>query len=1812
MSLDLLRVKPFNPAEYSSDVVFNQMEGLTVYRVDNRSPNELMVNGFSSRGDDYDISQFVLSPSDNAGFISTTTKAPEQILREYQLRGFVLDSAMEIGVSAGKVSIMDHPPVFQFQGSGLQENWGYGAIEGEGTTYIYVIELAKGQGIDVENSTFTYSERHKGQAEIAVSTEIKTEKVKGVYELNVNFPLNTLDEVLNILKDIEVKTPSEALDVKTLVERCRKTDESLWEGTRDFNSIFDGKPLLKKVNIKLMVDINTKLVKGKIKETNYYYLELSASDAEAAGQERKFRTIEIKTMDDSLILGKHFSKKLVDEIISDLYVGKNRIKSSNEFESAEPARYKTSLFDEKIIVEKKFSSRTKKAGVLGESIDFSVWEFPDKEDFIQAQHQFNEADHLSNYEKTLIVQLQGDDTSFDAAIALSLKNIYTSELLQIRSEAPAEVFTWVGRGQEFGYTSPLKLDKEGKIRITLVGHGETEDGVTTLGGMTAEVLKGHLTRLFARLDYSRSLIKGVKLNLTGCSLLDPQLALPNTLPGQLALWLKDQAEALGLSHDAWSVSARESELMVLENGKKEMLINDNWINKEVAELHNLVYKTELVWNEKTNSLDKLPLSIDELQEVTSDIDDAIANHAQLDKNSATLLEEMHRQVSQRISELLLLNEKHDSHRTEIETRVNELMDLVNLGNEWNDAANLLHQQNNLEEHWHTTFTVVEGEHGSHQVLFVNSNNDKVMYINTSEPIFSKFSQQYDKLLGHFSGLILDKESGKVIAKPGVLEGEAAHTMNAAFMLQTLMNVNPENGGLNALSWPLQLQTYTQLAQNTLGLAHDAAAVINLVKLASSTELKPLSAATSLLGTVAPGVLGLFLDAANILGMSFQLSDATDPVEINTTVANLTLTGLMVGTNIAALLTSLSVGTAAVSGLLGMVAVPLAGIAAGLPTLVGNYTSLAEQTKATFSAFDAIQTSVSLPNKLRKLSDEGQSPVVWGLASGAVVDSVNFRDNTVHFGSVTSVGSRGGSEHTYLGNWDSYCSGPLVDYQLRLDLYRGLGLQNPTQALNFLSDAQIFLLPGSAQRHYTFDYDEAPGVRYKNPSALITLGEYFKEQFKWGFYALPTDWAVTRLRAELASTPINVQLDATPRTLIIPTLLDDNERSKIFYQLVGDGGQYTVMLPSKAIAITVTPSNLEEERWVFDIESLIKESSTVDNKIVLGALLPERINAITLQNNSLSIGSQRLLFNGKPPVHLLLESRLTLKPAPTQTKNLAVLTLVLSFDEQNLGKSYVLLFSDEAQLEMYAEQILQAAKPLASVAAQITLIAGKSKGVVDIANNRLWLVQEQGQLLLCEGNRLSRCRFPKGAQALIGPKSMIMASGKIDDLSFTAILDQRAGQIEVSLVYLESQIADVSTFSLEPFQNFADKNHSSALDALVKLYPGSFSRENLAFNSDGVWRFASKQGEGFSFAAQGAQLAIGNANWSNAQADFVYSNLYSTTAKALEVKAKPATTLLNLSKQQMTLDWLDKNTQIIVVYQDTLSSIELELSQIRAESIYIVGPSRKTRLTLNIIDQAQESMLLSLDDNDLVMRSSHGQTVKLANAMSMEQTLFLSFLNSTTMSLQKIKESILFSSNKPITQILKYFNLEPVISAELVGEQYHVIGRSGLRYESPKDIAAANQAATAADAADIAHALATAELISQLSMFPWGFPPNPTLSNRRAFAVVGHQGQQTYSIPQGIRSLSILLNIINGGTVFNGLEVQGVNLDRLFPETGEEALYWLQQAERFITMSGSNDFTHRLLYGNYNGQSSPIDYRTAQPFINNYLNTVIKQGAWIAT
>ena len=248
---------------------------------------------------------------------------------------------------------------------------------------------------------------------------------------------------------------------------------------------------------------------------------------------------------------------------------------------------------------------------LGENDEIMDWTKPSKIDFLLKNHENNKENF--NYKKQLIIQLQGDNTSFEAAQALFSKHPKQSEWLQLKDGKIGEVLTWSDKKQDFVYTSPLKLDADGNIRITLVGHGKVVDGITTFGGMSAETIKTQLNSLFSN-DIPH--IKGIKLNLVGCALLDTNLAIKDTLPGQLAEWLKTQAEHLGLSAEQWSVVARPDLIKVTTDGNKEVLIDGKWINKEVAELNGQVHKVVLV-EDASGQLIKQPLTQKELGQATA-------------------------------------------------------------------------------------------------------------------------------------------------------------------------------------------------------------------------------------------------------------------------------------------------------------------------------------------------------------------------------------------------------------------------------------------------------------------------------------------------------------------------------------------------------------------------------------------------------------------------------------------------------------------------------------------------------------------------------------------------------------------------------------------------------------------------------------------------------------------------------------------------------------------------------------------------------------------------------------------------------------------------------------------------------------------------------------------------------------------------------------------------------------------------------------------------------------------------------------------
>ncbi|WP_440652054.1 TcdA/TcdB pore-forming domain-containing protein, partial [Cysteiniphilum sp. 19S12-1] len=775
------------------------------------------------------------------------------------------------------------------------------------------------------------------------------------------------------------------------------------------------------------------------------------------------------------------------------------------------------------------------------------WDKPNKELFIGENIDYNET---FNYEKQLIIQLQGDTISFESSKALFAKHPKQSEWLQLKEESIGEVFTWSERSQDFVYTSPLRLDKEGNIRISLVGHGYTDEGVKTFGYMEAPEIIRKLEPLFNKID--PDLVKSIKLDLIGCALLDLSVSIENTIPGKLAEWLNSKSRELGLDSEHWSVVAREHDVKVGANGKKEVFLKGRWIDKEVANTYVQLNKSELIWDKDLGKVTKKPLSKDTLIEISKAIDTSTGQMNELNDESQKLVLELHDLVAKNIRELLQIGERPSEHRTEVEKKIAEALSLITLAGEWNDAVNNLKSEHAMQlgDGWHAMISTQEIDGETHVVFVHESEDKKPVLIKTDDEIFSKFSETYTQLHQDFTEhLTLDTHTGVIDAKPTMLEGDAVHTLNAAFLIQTLLDhhASPSKN----LTWPIKLQTYVGLVQPSVGVIEDGIHLGSMIANAMKFEIKPLEQALSAIktafptlnaaGSILPGAIGVIFDAANITGIIGELANSTSQEEAALAATNLTMAGITASVNVGAIAAGLT-GAATASSILGMVGIPLVGLSIGIPALVEGYENVAQSANALIDEFNRVYHSVSNPSMLYDASDFSINPskdskVLWSLGNGAVVSEVDFINNTVHYGNITTMGTRGGAWHTFTGGLDHYLSGPIPDNGTTLDVYNAFGLSERNKAVD-LSYALNFYLPYGANTYYSFGYNDLPGARYKKSIGLDTLRSYYGQKFVWVWYALPGDWIISYLKHSYYHTDIQIKLDNKSRNLFFP-ILDDN-------------------------------------------------------------------------------------------------------------------------------------------------------------------------------------------------------------------------------------------------------------------------------------------------------------------------------------------------------------------------------------------------------------------------------------------------------------------------------------------------------------------------------------------------------------------------------------------------------------------------------------------------------------------------------------------------
>ncbi|WP_080417029.1 TcdA/TcdB pore-forming domain-containing protein [Burkholderia ubonensis] len=900
------------------------------------------------------------------------------------------------------------------------------------------------------------------------------------------------------------------------------------------------------------------------------------------------------------------------------------------------------------------------------------------------------------FDRQFLIQLTGDDASFSAAHNLFSKHPNKTEWYQCSQGANN-----VNLVASFGQFPP---NGGGRYKFVLIGHGSQGAGGAQIGGLNELTLPGIINNAIA--NYIEGIVfqeggsidfrlTSLHVDLLGCELVESFQAPEHTLPGRLWERLVSHSDACLslLTRNQITVTAREYPVRVTDAGKKEVLTREwGWIGKEEARVKNVLYKVEIQNDPATGRMMRKPIDWEGLNLLQQDLNNSPCSptglleagrlvegtmHAtDLEPATKSALVGLHQTLGDEVRAQFIADVAPGAAQRNMtaEQAVVNIRSMA-LGEQWASVAHVLKQANELDGgDWSVTLKTRVAASGDTEVMFIrrtaSNSTVPVRWVRTNAEqltTLTSFKTELARLTVDVTkGLEWSHAANEVSVRADVAEEDIPHTLNAAFMLQTLLDLGSNSNHYAELSTAVKIEVFAGLSQFAFQSTVDGVRLIRFINQALNADVRVLAVASNgLLSRLAPGANFVF-NAIFIGATIAELHQTTDPVVAEAVKVKLGLAIVYSGIDVTALAAGLA-GAGVVSGVLAAVATPLAGLAVGIPLLVQNYAALRAGFDHVSEYFDWLMEGVAQPGLHERDS-------VWRAHPSAVIQSINFENGTLQYGNVRVNATGGGSGHTVTGGWDHFFARPNPDHSCFLDVCSGLGLQDKLLSFD-ASRTQTVLLPGRANRKILFDYQQLTGRRTAPAPALRRLRQHYGSQFIWGMYAFPTDWGIYRATEELDVTEIAVTLNAANRTLVMPAVLSDDERNRLRYRLQGGGGQYAVVLPAVSASIVIVASGAVAEQWLFDIDYVVMRHSIHDGQIVLGDLKLDVFRDLAIQRHQFSIGGQSVSFpEGQAPQRVTLSHTIA-----------SGITLLLSVDLVQQTRSVSVLL-ESAWSEQSKEQV----------------------------------------------------------------------------------------------------------------------------------------------------------------------------------------------------------------------------------------------------------------------------------------------------------------------------------------------------------------------------------------------------------------------------------------------------------------------------------------------------------------------------------------------
>ena len=796
-------------------------------------------------------------------------------------------------------------------------------------------------------------------------------------------------------------------------------------------------------------------------------------------------------------------------------------------------------------------------GKLNKSIEEAInnnpefeepWEeIPDFHNFIHPENT-NES---FNYDHQIILQLQGDNTSFESAKRLFFKHPHKSEWVQANN---ISMDSYAFQDETIIKKNSIldNLPKAGKIRIVIVGHGRItknlklfNNSVTLFGGNTREELEEILNNLFKEMSLkSKSEIREVHIDLVGCQL-DPTIFHTNieeTFAGRIAVWLKNKATELNIPRNALSVRARNFDISILSDGRKNYSDPSNGDSKRIKRMNDEMSKSEYYW--ENDELKFKSIYIPKKYNNQNDIGKLNAN-----KNISNI--KINNQIKSGINNYL---NEYDLSQLEAKEFIEQTKKVLKIKNDFN---NFIHEQiQNLtkEEKYHNWKVVTDKDSGNG--ILINEYNER--------KILDCEDTRYKSFVETKSAIIR-------IAEPKFLKGKFIHSSNRlgsatlnAFALFSLISSDQSHAS--------QFMKFTTATNLGLSATVDASDLYIYASNVSNylPELSALKSFSKIGGEVSLG-LGSVLTLVSLISDSIQLGNATN--DLQKLQAELAIGGDLLGAT--GLIVPALMGLTAIEAAAG----PVGLVIAASTVIYSEIRNLIIEGKEDFLKFNSIS------NIFQKIMDDQKE--IYSVKNNliqikgeALVNEVNLETGDIKFGKLISKNENNininkvltpkvkkispnefvnnkffivpyNLDQTFYSEWTTRTIDILGEYSL----YPSDSFNKITNKLNIWNKNGRFL-----DGIYSSLYDDIFGIKKQN----VLIGKF-----------------------EPMATEKKITFAKNSRAVVIPNLAVSNQKDKLSFYFVGNGSINTIILGDTVSPIKI--KSVQGDNWIFNADNFITDS-----------------------------------------------------------------------------------------------------------------------------------------------------------------------------------------------------------------------------------------------------------------------------------------------------------------------------------------------------------------------------------------------------------------------------------------------------------------------------------------------------------------------------------------------------------------------------------------------------------------------------------------------